>query len=257
MIPIQLPTGVVEGPMYGTDEWKNARRGLVTASRFGDVMTEPRSKAAKEAGEMSDTARGYLMELVASTITGEDKVGGKSAAMERGIDKEADAIDAYSAATFTSVAQGRLLIMPDCGIGATPDGFVEDEGDGFGILEVKCPESKRHLETWLDRCVPEDYIEQVLGQLWVSGRSWCDFISYDDRFPAPMRLVVIRVHKDEHRAAIDELEMKVMAFAAKARGKVAEIRAFLADCAPSEALTVTEALQDSLEDVVSPPEAAE
>ena len=52
MIPIYLPPGVVEGPAYGTDEWKDARRGRVTASRFGDVMTEPRAKAAKESGQM-------------------------------------------------------------------------------------------------------------------------------------------------------------------------------------------------------------
>lgn len=255
MTPIKLPSYIVEGPAYGTDEWKNARRGLVTASRFGDVMTEPRSKAAKEAGELSDTAKSYLMELVASTITGIDRVGGKSAAMERGVDMEADAIDAYAAMKFCTVETGRLLIWPVTGIAATPDGFVEDDEEGPGIIEVKCPESKRHLETWFTRQVPEDYVEQVQGQLWVSDRRWCDFISYDDRFPLAMRLVVIRVYCDPE--AQDALAGKVCGFAGRVRDKVAQVQAFLSSCAPSEAQTVTDALQDSLEGVVSHPEATE
>lgn len=257
MIPIQLPPNTIEGPRGGTDEWKEARRGLVTASRFGDVMTEPRSKAAKDAGQMSDTARGYLMELVASEITGEDKVGGRSAAMDRGVDKEADAIDAYAAQRFITVAEGRLLLRPMERIAATPDGFVEEDDEGHGIIEVKCPESKRHLQTWLDRTLPEEYVEQVLGQLWISGRAWCDFISFDDRFPRPMQTVVIRVRAADHLEEIAALEEKVCAYARKMREQVASIRAFLAECSPQEARTVTEALHDSLEDVVSRPEAQE
>lgn len=251
--PIYLPPGVTEGPAYGTDSWKDARRGLVTASRFGDVMSEPRAKVAKEAGLMSETARSYMLELVASAITGQDRVGGKSAAMERGVDMEADAIDAYAAAKFTEVATGRLLIRD--GFGATPDGFVEEDEDGHGIIEVKCPESKRHLETWMSKQVPEDYVEQVQGQLWVSGRAWCDFISYDDRFPLAMRMVIIRVRRDEE--LIEALDRKVGAFQRSVGQHIASIRAFLADCAPAEARTVHDGLQDHLEGVVSPPEAAE
>lgn len=255
MIPIYLPPGVVEGPAYGTEEWTTARRGRVTASRFSDVMTEPRLKASKEAGLLSDTARSYLMEILASTITGEDRVGGKSAAMERGVDKESDAIDAYAAAKFTEVAQGRLLLRTSDLVAATPDGFVEEDEDGPGLIEVKCPESKRHLETWLARAVPEDYVDQVQGQMWVAGRAWCDFVSYDDRFPAPMRLVVIRVQRDEE--VIDRLETKVVSFALEVKTKVAQIRAFLAEASPEEARTVIDALQDPSEPLTSQPEATE
>ena len=59
MSTIYLPPGIIEGPKYGTDSWKDARRGRVTASRFGDVMSEPRSKAAKEAGLMSVEGKSY------------------------------------------------------------------------------------------------------------------------------------------------------------------------------------------------------
>lgn len=295
MIPIYLPPGVAEGPAYGTDEWKEARRGRVTASRFGDVMTEPKTmpaalldkfeylvdapryrilKSGANAGEQKqvegygelvktamagqglyhwgDTAKSYMMEVMASTITEQDKVGGKSAAMERGVDKESDAIDAYAAAKFTEVAQGRLLLRTSDLIAATPDGFVEEDEDGPGLIEVKCPESKRHLETWLSRELPSDYLEQVQGQMWVAGRSWCDFVSYDDRFPVPMRLVIIRVHRDEEYLA--SLKAKVTAFAQEVGAKLAQIRGFLADASPEEARTVVEALQDGAEPLTSQPE---
>lgn len=255
MIPIYLPPGVVEGPAYGTEEWTTARRGRVTASRFSDVMTEPRLKASKEAGLLSDTARSYLMEILASTITGEDRVGGKSAAMERGVDKESDAIDAYAAAKFTEVAQGRLLLRTSDLVAATPDGFVEEDEEGPGLIEVKCPESKRHLETWLARAVPEDYVDQVQGQMWVAGRAWCDFVSYDDRFPAPMRLVIIRVHRDEEH--LQKMTAKVESFAQQASARLTQIRAFLAEASPEEARTVVEALQESPEPLTSRPEATE
>lgn len=289
MTPIWLPPGVVEGPAYGTDHWMKHRRGLVTASRFGDVMTEPRSvprpfitkyadlvpaaerfkelKSGPRAGQQvevenigklvaeaaeaqgiycwGDTAKSYLMELVASTITEHDRVGGKSAAMERGVDKESDAIDRYQDTKFVDVAQGRLLLRTDCLIGATPDGFIEEDEEGPGLLEIKCPESKRHLETWLSRTLPEEYHEQVHGQMWVADRAWCDFVSFDDRFPRPMQLVIIRVYADE--AYRERLKARVTAFAGEVDARIREIRSFLAEASPEQADTVMDALNDELQ----------
>lgn len=230
---------MIIGPKYGTPAWNDFRRGKVTASRFGDVMTEPRSKAAQEAGVMSQTAENYLFELVASTVTGQDKVGGKSAAMDRGVDMEADAIDAYSRQRFVEVGEGRILQLNDSIICATPDGFVDDDDEGPGIIECKCPESKTHLATFLRRQLPEEYVEQVQGQLWVSGRRWCDFMSYDDRFPLPMRLVVIRVRRDEE--FIERMERKVHAFAGLVRERLDQVEQYLriADPDAAEALKRT------------------
>lgn len=241
---IWLPPGVVVGPEYGTPGWHEWRRGLVTASRFGDVLTEPRTKAEKEAGGLGKTAKGYLMELVAATITQQDRVGGSSAAMERGVDKEADALDRYAQTRFVEVGKGRGLQLAGTIIGATPDGFVEEDEEGPGILEVKCPEAKTHLENWLTKQLPEDYLEQVHGQLWVSGRSWCDFVSFDDRFPLPMQLVVIRVYPDEEFHAT--LERKVRAFAYRVEERVHQVRNYLASCGHKEAQVINSALEDQL-----------
>ena len=251
-----LPHNVTLGAEYGTPAWNNDRRGRITASRFGDILTAPRSKAAQEAGQLSETARGYLLEVVASTITGQDRVGGKSAAMDRGVDKETDAIDAYCLQRFldrgTEVLEGRILLMRDRLVGVTPDSFVEDDPEGPGLLECKCPESKTHLETFLSgdgtpedpRQVPEVYVPQVQGQLWVSGRRWCDFVSFDDRFPGPMQLIVIRAYRDE--AYIAELAAKVLHFEQMVLQRLERVRRFLKACTPEQARVVHNALQESL-----------
>lgn len=253
MSNIWIPPGVAPGPVYGGTEWTEMRRGRVTASRFGDIMTEPRSAADKARGAMSATAKGYLMELVASTITGQDKVGGKSAAMDRGIDKESDAIDRYMVTKFVDVEKGRMLLKMGTLISATPDGFVEEDEMGPGLIEVKCPESKTHLETFMTKELPEDYLEQVHGQMWVAGRTWCDFVSFDDRFPLPMQLVVIRVERDND--LIDRMAEKVHGFADQVQAKVDQLRQYLRECSPLEARVVHEALRDPAEPLTSQPEA--
>ena len=247
-----LPHNVTLGAEYGTPAWNKDRRGRVTASRFGDVLTQPRSKAAQDAGQLSDTAHGYLLEVVASTITGHDRVGGKSAAMARGVDKEADAIDAYGMERFVEVGEGRILLVKDSLVAVTPDGFIEDDPEGPGLLECKCPESKTHLETFLSgdgtpedpRQVPDVYVPQVQGQLWVSGRRWCDFVSFDDRFPGPMQLIVIRAYRDE--AYIAELAAKVLHFEQMVLQRLDRVRRFLKACTPEQARVVHNALQESL-----------
>jgi hypothetical protein len=256
MMNIWLPPGVVEGSPNSTPEWFAERRGLPTASRFGDILTEPRSKAAKEAGLMSETARNYQLELIAAAITGMDKVGGKSAAVDRGIDKEADAIRAYEEKRMIDVAQGRLLIHKGLGIGASPDGFVEEDDEGPGLIEVKCPEPKTHLENWLNAeeyrisangygLPPAEYAEQVAGQQWVAGREWTDFISFDDRFPGPMQLAIVRVRRDADTIAL--LADKVPPFADAVRTRIRSLQAYIASCLPEQAAAVRSALQKSLE----------
>lgn len=244
MSNLWLPEGVSEGPEYGTDTWQEYRIGLVTASRFDDVMTEPRTKAAKEAGEMSDTAKSYMWELVASSLTGLGRVGGKSAAMERGVDLESDAIDYYALTRMCDVGKGRFLRLDGTQIGATPDGFVEEDADGPGMIEVKCPEAKRHITYWMTRSLPDDYLYQVQGQLWVSGRAWCDFISYDDRFPLPLRMSVVRVYRDEE--VIAALKAKVQRFASAVQQATEDLRGYVNSCNSAERAVFVQAFETTL-----------
>jgi len=78
--------------------------------------------------------------------------------------------------------------------GCSVDGLVDPDG----IIEIKCPyNSKNHLQTIESNKVPSQYVAQVQGNMFITGRKWCDYISYDPRFPEKLQLFVIRVDADE------------------------------------------------------------
>ena len=242
---------------------------IAEAERYKILKTGPRAgqkvevdglgQMVMEAAERNgtycwgDTARSYMMEIVASAVTGRDKVGGKSAAMDHGNDTEADAFDHYAAVNFADVRKAQMLVMKYHRIAATPDGFVEDHPDGPGLLEIKCPESKTHLATWMARELPEEYFEQVQGQLWVSGRQWCDFVSFDNRFPPSMWMVQIRVQRDEEFIA--RMAPKVLKFAGEVDELITRFMAEIVSCDPALAEIVEDALAEAAEVPILAPEA--
>jgi hypothetical protein len=61
-----------------------------------------------------------------------------------------------------------------------------------------------------NRAIWEDANNSVQGQLWVSGRQWCDFVSFDPRINGSSNYFCVRVERDE--AFIAELEAKVKQF---------------------------------------------
>ena len=46
-------------------------------------------------------------------------------------------------------------------------------------------------------------------QLWVTGREWCDFVSFDPRLTRKNQLLVIRVERDEDLISLMEVEVKL------------------------------------------------
>jgi predicted phage-related endonuclease len=104
-------------------------------------------------------------------------------------------------------------------VGGSPDSFVGDDG----LLEIKCPyTTKVHLNTLLTNTIPPEYRWQIQGNLWVTGRQWCDFVSYDPRCPAGVDMVVIRAERAEDE--IDELEEKVVKFIEQLELKLARVK---------------------------------
>ena len=194
----------------GLPAWHAARLGKVTASRFKDVMTQPRSKAAREAGELSGTARSYMLELVAESLTGEAQgITKPTAAMQWGTDNEPAARSLYERRTGTAVRQVGFISHPlHESIGGSPDGLVGE----FSGVEIKCPfNTAIHLGYILGRELPKDHVAQVQGLLWITGRDWWDFVSYDPRIrDLNLALWVHRVERDADY--IDRLDKAVFAF---------------------------------------------
>jgi len=181
-----------------TEEWFQARLGKVTASRVADVLAKIKS------GE-SASRRNYKIQLVSERLTGEKQETYINQAMQDGIDREAFARDRY-VQQFGEVEEVGFIKHPTLEAGASPDGMVGDDG----ILEIKCPMGSTHTETLMTQDVPSRYVPQIQFQLLVTGRKWCDFVSYNPMFPEHLQVFVKRVEAD--LAYQKELESEVKQF---------------------------------------------
>lgn len=194
-----------------TPEWFAQRAGKVTASCIADIM------ATTKSGPAASRAN-YLAKLVAERLTGEVEQGFTNAAMQHGIDTEAEARDAYSFLHSRTVIEVGFCPHPTIGMaGASPDGLVGDDG----LVEIKCPSTATHIATLRGGNIPDKYVKQMMFQMACTGRQWCDFASYDPRLPVEMRLHVQRILRDDD--AIANIETAVVNFLADVDATVADL----------------------------------
>ena len=160
--------------MQGTDEWFAARRGLVTASVIGKLLTATLKVAN------NDTSHGLALTLTAERITGNIDPSFLSADMWRGVEDEPVARDLY-AERYAPVEQLGFIVRDfgDYQIGYSPDGLVGDDG----LIECKSRLQKIHLQTILNDRVPDENMAQLQAGLLVSGRAWIDYVSYCGGMP--------------------------------------------------------------------------
>lgn len=198
----------------GSAEWKQARLGKCTSSRFDDVMKRGR------AGGPSKTAETYMLEIIGEILTGKSADDIQAKQLVWGHTHEPNARAWYIFEKGLELRETGFEQHPKYDrVGGSPDALVGDEG----ILEIKCPwTTKTHLNTILTQCVPSEYEAQVQGNLWVTGRQWCDFVSYDPRMLNDnLASCVIRVERDEDY--IDELEDQVCRFLDQMQRKLDKI----------------------------------
>ena len=201
--------------IQGTDEWKALRLGNATGSNFDACMAK--GKGSAEAA----TRRNYRIRLALERITGKSHESTfKSAAMDTGTEREPFARMAYESHTGYIVKEVPYIAHKFLRAGVSPDGLIDDGG----MVEFKCPTPAVHWEyLGLVDQPPSEYRAQVMGQLWVSGRKWVDFASYNPDFPEALQLHVVRVYRDE--AYIQTLENEVSKFLADVEATVREISA--------------------------------
>lgn len=187
----------------GTDEWFNSRLGRATASHFADIMANGRG-GGESAGSIN-----YRAQLVAERTSGQKAETYKSKEMQWGNDMEPLARLKYVLQSGNDVRESGFFAHNDIHAGASPDGLIGEDG----AIEIKCPNTATHIETLKKQSVPTQYLWQIQGQLWMTGRKWCDFISHDPRLPGNASLFVKRVMRDDDKIA--ELEKKVREFLQK------------------------------------------
>jgi len=165
-----------------TEEWFKARLGKVTSSKVADILARTKSG-------YSASRENYLYQLLTEELTGTPADSYISKPMEWGMDNEVHARAMYEITTGELVKEVGFVDHPTIPrFGASPDGLVGVDG----LLEIKCPDTKKHLYTIETRNIDRQYQIQMTAQMMCSMRKWCDFVSYDPRLPVKLCMVVIR-----------------------------------------------------------------
>jgi putative phage-type endonuclease len=196
----------------GTPEWFAMRLGKVTASRIADVLAKVKTGEAV-------TREDYRTELVVQRLTNQPSETFTNPAIEHGVAYEPIARITYEAQANVFVEQVSFVEHPTIEwFGCSPDGLVGEEG----LIEIKCPSSKNHIKYLLGSKPPAKYIPQMQCQMAVTGRKWCDFVSYDPRLPEDLQLFVVRLERDEEY--IKSMEGEVQKFLSEVDEMVTKLK---------------------------------
>ena len=185
--------------IQGSEEWRQARCGLITASRVADLM-------AKTKSGYSTSRKNYVAELLVERLTGIPTESFTNTAMQWGTDHEPEARAVYEFESGDVVEEVGFIVHPNLPYtGASPDGLVDFDG----MVEIKCPNTATHIETLITGKIPGRYITQMQGEMECCGRQWCDYVSFDPRIQKQsLVLFVQRVFRDQ--AFIDLAIKEVM-----------------------------------------------
>ena len=159
----------------GTAEWLELRRGILTASTIGKLVTPSRLQVAK--------APEFRAELIAERYSGLMPLNIQNKAMERGHKDEALARAMYEAdyalpeenvwqvgfITETYPTEHGLAT-----VGYSPDGLVGNDG----LIEIKSKTPSRHRQAVIAGKIPAEHMAQIQFGLMVTGRAWCDYVQF-------------------------------------------------------------------------------
>ena len=185
-----------------TPEWLVCRKGRITASRCDALVRRLKN------GNYSADRTNYLWELVVEHLSGRATDRYVTQEMEWGIEQQPFAEAAYEMKTGVTVEPIGLVVHPEMDyFAASPDGLLDDDG----LIEIKCPTTRTHLEWLKAGDIPEEYIPQMTAQMaCMPERQYCDFVSFDPRLPFGMQLFIRRYHRDKERIA--QMEQEVAKF---------------------------------------------
>ena len=185
----ETPTAPAE---QGTEAWFLERCGYISASSMSDML----------AGGTGSTRNKYKVKLALERLTGKPaKEGFKNAHMERGNALEGEARELYSLLHDADIVQTGFIKHPTvANLGASPDGLVGDDG----LIEIKARDSHIHIEFLLSKKVPRDAMLQMQAQMACTGRKWVDYSCYNEDMPPKLRLVVVRVERDDEQILLLE-----------------------------------------------------
>ncbi|MBX4336480.1 lambda exonuclease family protein [Bartonella raoultii] len=182
--------------LQGTDEWHQARRGVITASLFEMVM------ARKKQGQKTAKYQSVMMKLAGERITGKIVEEGTTLAMRRGTELEPTARKLYGTHMQTEPQYIGFVLADDRMKGFSPDAFIETNG----LLEIKTKKPEILIPYFYQKSFPQEHKAQCQGGLWIAQREWVDLMLYWPNMPP----LIKRAYRDE--AYIRQLENEISRF---------------------------------------------
>lgn len=164
----------------GSEEWVEARRGVLTASTFSDVITPAKMGLAA-------ARHGLINKTLAEIQAPGDPQWAGNFATDRGTEYEEEARNWFEFDTGLEVEQ--VGFIRNGLLGASPDALVAD----WSGLEIKCPLGHTHVGYLRSGEIPDAYKAQVHGNMIVSGREHWHFLSYHPDFDP----LLVEVEKDK------------------------------------------------------------
>ena len=153
----------------GTQEWLDARCGVMTASNISKLITSQ--------GKVSTQRPNYLAQIVSERITKELPTFHKSDAMERGNELEEQARSTFEFLTDLEVQEVGFCKMDEWR-GCSPDGLIDFGTWGECGLEIKCPLGHTQVKYLKAGKVPAEYIPQIQWSMFITGMDKWHFYSY-------------------------------------------------------------------------------
>jgi hypothetical protein len=184
---------IIHQSPQGSQEWLQARAGVITASMF--KTAREKLKTGANQGQPSAAALNYAFKVAVEGISGMPlDEGFQTWAMQRGNELEPEARMALSAHLDMAIDQCGF-VTSDCGrFGASADGLI---GHDAGV-EIKCLVSPERMRQIILDGDASDFMDQIQGGLWITGRSawylavYCPILSGVNR-----ALTVYRVERDD------------------------------------------------------------
>lgn len=193
----------------GSAEWLQARAGAITASEFATaISTMSMNRGDRKKGDPTGDAEKYAGNIAIERISG--KPYGeppKAWVLERGHEMEARARVVYEIRTGAIAQESGIVKTDDDWFGYSTDGFVEDDG----LIEIKSPIASDKILAMFRTGNVDEYMHQIQGGMWITGRQWCDFLMYvPDLEVVGNDLYIKRIHRDDE--FIDKMVEGLMTF---------------------------------------------
>lgn len=195
-------------------EWRRLRLGCATGSGFADVLSKSRDGKTESTGR-----RNYRVRLALELLTGQPEENAfTTQAIRTGIEREPIARARFEEETGYLVEEVSFIKLNHMPVGCSPDGLIDEDAG----LEIKSPSKAVHLEylRLVDQ-PPAEYVAQVQGCMFVTGRQHWHFVSFNPEFPPELQMHHIVVQRDD--LYIKRLEDELWRFTADVKSTIREI----------------------------------